>query len=388
VYLQKRPSGGRGEYEIAGSFGGYDVHDLLNHDLLLDVGSYGTRPTGVRVIPQGGKPRLRLTGNPPGIHLHRQVQAILLLPKPTRDEASVGTGTPVMRENEYILRRMDVTGLAVSTIPPRATLDLGEFIAENGSGASRNAAHVDFPGRLQRIEQIVAARNQFPQPIRDLLTEWDAALRTPGPLGAGAEARVTRIMAELEAQAANLGIAYSAGADVLPALEQVLGGPAQAQPGPAPNAAVPQLPVAPKPPLGPAGPLPSLGQAIALNSGVGGTLAIASDLVTLGWAVAYRGNQPGVGYDLEATKPGAMLRVEVKSSIGLTTPELSESEWAEAQKDGDTYVLAIVDYYATPLQTITYVRNPALAPHTERTVVVYRIPRAGLAARQIAPQSL
>lgn len=388
MYLQKRPSGGRGEYEIAGSFGGYDVRDLLNYNLLLDVSSYGTRPTGVRVIAQGGKPRLRLTGDPPGIHLHRQVQAILLLPKPTRDESSVGNGTPVMREGEYVLRRMDVTGLAVSVAPRQATLDLGEFIAENGSGAGRNVAHVDFPGRVQRIEQVVAARDRFPQPVRDLLAEWDAALRAPAPLGLGAETRVTRLMAEVAAQAPSMGIAYSAGEDVLPALEQILGGPAQVPQAPAPDAAVAPRPPAPNRPLGPAGPLPSLGQAIALNSGVGGTLAIADDLVAHGWIVAYRGNQPGVGYDLEATRPATTLRVEVKSSIGLTTPELTESEWAEAQKDGDTYILAIVDYYGTPQQTITYVRNPALAPHTERTVIVSRIPRAGLAPRQLGPDAL
>ncbi|MGH9240774.1 MAG: protein NO VEIN domain-containing protein, partial [Vicinamibacterales bacterium] len=59
------------------------------------------------------------------------------------------------------------------------------------------------------------------------------------------------------------------------------------------------------------------------------------------------------------------------------TPELTEEEWNAAQEYGDDYVLVVVDFYGSPDQRIYYIRNPAanIAP-AERTVVMYRLPRA------------
>jgi hypothetical protein len=127
------------------------------------------------------------------------------------------------------------------------------------------------------------------------------------------------------------------------------------------------------------GPLPDLRDPILLNSGLGAELAVAADLTQHGWQVGYRGNQSGVGYDLEAQQASSLLCVEVKSSIGFTAPELTESEWAAAQEHGDHYVLAVVDFYGSPKQQIWYVRDPAgTVTPAERTTTVYRLPRSPL----------
>lgn len=125
-----------------------------------------------------------------------------------------------------------------------------------------------------------------------------------------------------------------------------------------------------------AGPLPALGPLGQINDGVGAELAVAADLDRCGWRVAYRGNQRTAGYDLEAQRETQTLRVEVKSSIGFTTPELSEQEWTAAQRFGEEFVLAVVDFYGSPAQSIWYVRNLALtATPVEKPMIVYRLQR-------------
>ena len=113
-----------------------------------------------------------------------------------------------------------------------------------------------------------------------------------------------------------------------------------------------------------------------LNSGVGAELLIAKELQACGWHVLYRGNQPGLGYDLEAIRDDHRLRVEVKSSIGFANLELRESEWTAAQAFGGQYVLAVVDFFGSNSPRIWYVRDPAAnAVPDKRTTVTYRFAR-------------
>lgn len=130
----------------------------------------------------------------------------------------------------------------------------------------------------------------------------------------------------------------------------------------------------------PAGPLPELMEPALRNSGVEAELDVADDLAQHGWKVSYRGHQTGVGYDLEAEhEGGSRLRVEVKSSVAFTTPELTESEWKAAQEHGDEFVLAVADFLGSPKQAIWYVRNPAAtATPAQRETTIYRLPRADL----------
>jgi Domain of unknown function (DUF3883) len=136
-------------------------------------------------------------------------------------------------------------------------------------------------------------------------------------------------------------------------------------------------------------PLPHLAGPVLANSGLGAELAVAADLASYGWQVSYRGSQTGVGFDLEAQSQDALLCVEVKSSIGFTTPELTESEWGAACHLGDQFVLAIVDFYGSAQQVLWYVRNPAAtATPTERTATVYRMARAALQAESTEAEFL
>ena len=126
----------------------------------------------------------------------------------------------------------------------------------------------------------------------------------------------------------------------------------------------------------PGHPLPSVPDATTLNTGVGAEIAVASYLQMHNWTVSYTGNVRGVGYDLEARQDDNTLRVEVKSSVSLCTPVLTHDEWQAARTHGDEYVLAVVDFFGSPGQQVSYVRNPAanLVPVT-RQVTTYRVSR-------------
>lgn len=136
-------------------------------------------------------------------------------------------------------------------------------------------------------------------------------------------------------------------------------------------------------------PLPTLPDPIELNTGVGAEIAVARDLERNNWTVSYVANVRSRGYDLEATQGDETLRIEVKSSVGLCRPALTEEEWRAAQRFGDSHILAIVDYFGCPGQRIWYVRNPAVnAFPTERQTAIYLISRQEISALAVEAEFL
>ena len=138
-----------------------------------------------------------------------------------------------------------------------------------------------------------------------------------------------------------------------------------------------------------AGALPAEPDPGTLNTGVGAEIAVARNLQEHNWAVRYTGNVRGVGHDLLATQGDNTLRVEVKSSVSLCRPELTEEEWKAAQRHGDSYVLAVVDFYGSPGQRISYVRNPAanVIPIT-RQVTIFGVARQDIASLSVEVEFL
>ena len=138
-----------------------------------------------------------------------------------------------------------------------------------------------------------------------------------------------------------------------------------------------------------AGPLPDEPDPGTLNTGVGAEIAVARNLQEHNWTVSYTGNVRGVGHDLLATQGGNTLRVEVKSSVSLCRPELTEEEWKAAQRYGDSYVLAVVDFYGSPGQRISYVRNPVanVIPIT-RQVTIFGVARQDVATLGVGAEFL
>ena len=168
-------------------------------------------------------------------------------------------------------------------------------------------------------------------------------------------------------------------AAVLQAAQVELTTPATPPPPPAPTTTQQLAPPPRRRLRRPTGELPPEADPIEMNTGIGAERLVAQELVQHGWHVEYRGNQRRLGYDLEAQRTGQTRCIEVKSSVSFTDPELTESEWAAAQQHGESYVLAVVDFYGGDQQRIWYARDPAgTASTTERSSSIFRLQRASI----------
>ena len=80
-----RTSGGRGEYEVAGSHEAVRVHDVFDRQIILEMLPGVHFPTNNYVRHTQGKPRIRLLDSYSDSHVYLILSAILLLPKPKRE---------------------------------------------------------------------------------------------------------------------------------------------------------------------------------------------------------------------------------------------------------------------------------------------------------------
>lgn len=229
MFIKKRTSGGRGEYEIAENFGSTSPHDLVGLELRWYAYPYGVRPTAIRLAEQGGKLRLRIEPNSNYVHIHRQVQAALLLPKPIRDESTLAGGRPVVMENRYVLRRMVLGDLTLDPAAGSGTFRLSSLECDNRSG---NIEELDVADRISRIQRVHKVADEFPEGIRDLLKRHQDLLLAAEPLGADAEVLVKELMESVAANAFDFGLSYISGTDVLAALEEILQLPTAERPPP------------------------------------------------------------------------------------------------------------------------------------------------------------
>ncbi len=80
-----RTSGGRGEYELAGSHESIRVHDVLDREIILELLPGFRFSTNNFARHTQGKPRIRLLDPHSDYHIYLILAAILLLPKPKRE---------------------------------------------------------------------------------------------------------------------------------------------------------------------------------------------------------------------------------------------------------------------------------------------------------------
>lgn len=136
-------------------------------------------------------------------------------------------------------------------------------------------------------------------------------------------------------------------------------------------------------------PLPERSPIVILNTGTEAEVLVGQALEASGWDVGYFGNQRGLGFDLKAVKADVTIHVEVKSSVGACTPELTDAEWQAAQRYGDSYILAVVSFLGSSGQDIAYVRDPAATATTMSIQSTsYRVRRQSVAALRVDVDSL
>lgn len=99
-----RTSGGRGEYEMAGSHESIRVHDVFDRQILLELLPGFRFPTNNFVRHTQGKPRIRLLAPYTDSHTYLILAAILLLPKPKREiGATPGGKLQIYKDNFSVM---------------------------------------------------------------------------------------------------------------------------------------------------------------------------------------------------------------------------------------------------------------------------------------------
>ena len=96
----------------------------------------------------------------------------------------------------------------------------------------------------------------------------------------------------------------------------------------------------------------------------------------LEWDVVNVRNR-GFGFDLVAFRNQVLLRIEVKSSVGITSPELTEGEMNAALNYPESFVLVTVDNWDGEQGEITQYDNvvASMMPIQEITRVFYQLTR-------------
>ena len=227
--ISRRSSGGRGEYEISESTQGVTPTDLLNHRLILDFGGGIVVDTNAELRHQGGKFRVRRLANT-GIHPHRQVAAVLMMPLTIREDKNWGRGAPVMRTRQYSLDHIQIDRAYVTSADAR--LKVGDLVLRN---ASHDAEQLALATRLAQVRALWVDADKFPNNVRTLIERHEALVTSGVAIPTVAERIIAELQEIVTQTREEFGIEYrSLAEDVVPhllkSLEWAEAPPQQPQP--------------------------------------------------------------------------------------------------------------------------------------------------------------
>lgn len=220
--IYKRPSSGRGEYEIAGSYRSIKHSALTDKEFVIDARPvFGLIPTGIHLVMQGGKPRLRRMGEDrSAIQMHRQIEALTLLPKSIRDEGKLPGGEPVILRNRYLLQRIEISGVKI--IGAQAIVRFGAIDCFNGSLTKE----INFRKRLAEIGKVLTEMHAYlPSQVAEKLDSYKSVIGAGAGISKSSEATVDDLIAAVQEAAADCDIPFIDGGDPLEALKELAGVP-------------------------------------------------------------------------------------------------------------------------------------------------------------------
>lgn len=226
--ISRRPSGGRGEYEISEDVGAVTPRTLLDRRLLLRIGDH-VFDTGTVLRLQGGKRRLRRAERKKGLmQVPRQVAAVLLMPMPVRAEEALGSGQPILKSERYAIEHIAIDDVDLVG-DDGAILTAGEITLRN---FNLHAEPLDTRERLEKVERLWAHADELPRDIRDLLRSHKALVTTGRPVLTNAAKAVADLQTVLTDAGGDFGIYRQGGEDVVDDLLHTLKVAAEPPPPP------------------------------------------------------------------------------------------------------------------------------------------------------------
>ena len=204
-----RPSGGRGEYELAGQAEGHSASDLLEWTIHLDLGPLGWRQTELLVSDQGGKPRLRAAGTPH--HIQRQVASALLLPRSRRSSDNLAAGQPVMVDRRYLIIFITLSDVTLDS-NAEVVKARPQVITVTNANSTED---IDALARCEQVRFLHDHIEGFPGSVSDLLTTHRDLLNSSAVILPDVERTQVQL---IEALALEQFVPYVGRTDPVPAL--------------------------------------------------------------------------------------------------------------------------------------------------------------------------
>lgn len=155
-----RTSGGRGEYELAGSQGDKVVADLIEREIIVELVPRIEIRTGNIPLRVQGKPRIRLKDSQLYKHAYLIITDALLLPKPKREIGVTSKGPIQIIDNDYSVTtiQFDIVDINQTEVIIRPT----DLVLSNSSDSS---ARINIIERMRTIldlwSQTSTTANQF-----------------------------------------------------------------------------------------------------------------------------------------------------------------------------------------------------------------------------------
>jgi hypothetical protein len=183
----RRPSGGRGEYELSNPdpTSGLAPKDAVDKEVWLQLPGDLRLRTGTWVKLDSGKHRFRLIdglgGEGGAIQIARQIAALLLLPEPVRDEAALGGGEPVPSAGKYFVANAEIS---IARDEGSSIL----FDLRSVEVTNQDSAHTfDFGSRYRRVRALWANAARFSAEVAHLLRRHEASVRSGRAIGEALE---------------------------------------------------------------------------------------------------------------------------------------------------------------------------------------------------------
>ena len=145
-----RPSGGRGEYELAGTQGELRIHNLFGLPLFIEILPGIAINSFSRCLDVNGKPRIRLTENARNAHPASLITSAMMLPKPRRERHETH-GSNLLRWEQFVVQavRIDVIPRGNNVLVRPVTVRL-----ENGDDVRLD---ISFAERMARVVRVWTA---------------------------------------------------------------------------------------------------------------------------------------------------------------------------------------------------------------------------------------
>lgn len=145
-----RPSGGRGEYELAGRQGALHVHDLFGLPMFIEILPGVEICAFASCVQRDGKPRIRLAQAARNAHPSSLIAAAMMLPKPRRERHETH-GANLLRWEQFVVQtvRIDVVPRTGGVLVCPLTVRL-----ENADGVRLD---ISFAERMARVVRVWTA---------------------------------------------------------------------------------------------------------------------------------------------------------------------------------------------------------------------------------------